>query len=202
VPIPRHSKADLEKIADSFLAEWGTHDGKSLLLEHTIEKYGLRIWSVPHLAEIAEAYVPVKEGYLFVDEEQYLNPWSFRIRFTLTEELAHTLIHRQIFAGKTIDQIKRIQAQITDAEYAVIERDAKYLAGAILMKKTWFMERFGYHQSRLSFQSKNRLNILGFIIRELSRDFNVSCYTAAIRARELDLIDQQILDDIVQAKRW
>jgi Zn-dependent peptidase ImmA (M78 family) len=202
VPIKNHSKAELEQIADDFLNRWGRGkydgNGRSLRVEALIEGYGYHIWPVPNLAQIAEAYIPVKAGYIFVDEDQYLNPWSFRVRFTLTEELAHVLLHRPIFEGKDISQIIIIQQAITDAEYRTIERNAKYLAGAILMRRHLFKERFAFFFRQQSLRSSNRLQILKFVVRELSRDFNVSCYTVAIRARDLDLIDQQQLDDLME----
>jgi hypothetical protein len=95
MPLESHSKENLEEIAERFLQDHGAgkRDGRSLMVESLIESFGYTIWQFPGLSEIAEAYVPAKPGYIFVDEDQYLNGASFRWRFTITEELAHILIH-------------------------------------------------------------------------------------------------------------
>jgi Zn-dependent peptidase ImmA (M78 family) len=204
VPIKNHSDIELEQIADSFLNQWakGKYDGRSLNLELLIEGFGYHIWPFPNLSQIAEAYVPAKRGYIFIDEEQYLNPWSFRVRFTLAEELAHILLHRPMFEGKTSAQIKALQQEITDSQYRIIEKNAKYLAGAILMKRSLFRDRFEFFFRQQSIRTSSRLQILRYVVRELSRDFNVSCYAIAIRSRDLDLIDQQQLDDLMEANQY
>jgi Zn-dependent peptidase ImmA (M78 family) len=106
-----------------------------------------------------------------------------------------------MFEGKTISEIKAFQEAISDGEYRTIEKNAKYLAGAILMERSFFEERFAFFFRQQSIRTTNRLHILRFVVRELSRDFNVSCYAVALRARNLNLIDQQQLDDLMEANQ-
>ncbi len=204
MPIKKHSQPELEKIANDFLDEWGTgkYDGRMLLLESLIESYGYTIWPFPGLSQIAEAYIPAKPGYIFVDEDEY-NRSSKRLRFTLAEELAHILLHRPIFLDKTPAEIKQIQQAITDPEYKSIEKDAKYLAGALLMRESLFRERFNYFYEAQAARIENNLHVLRFVVRELNKDFNVSCYAICLRALHLKLIDQEQMDDLMQDNpRW
>lgn len=198
--VKNYDKPSLEKISEDFLKHnaQGKYDNRMLLIEPLIESYGYQIFPIPGLAEIAEAYLPAKPGYIFVDEEQYLNGTSFRWRFTIAEELAHILIHRPIFEGKPIEEIIRIQEELSDADYQVIERNAKYLAGCILMPQHFFNDRFSHFVDIQSQKTSNSLKILKYVVRQLSMDFNVSCYSVAIRALHLGLIDQQQLDDLLE----
>lgn len=196
-----YSHDHLDALAEDFLGKYakGKYDGRALRIESLIESYGYTIFQIPGLSEIAEAYVPAKPGYIFVDEEQYLNGASFRWRFTMAEELAHILIHRPLFDGKTIDQIKSMQAKLTDDEYRRIEQDAKYLAGCLLMPKNDFKDRFHHFFNLQAQRSSNFLTIIRYAVRQLNFDFNVSCYSVGLRAFHLGLIDQSQLDDLLQS---
>lgn len=199
MPIKRHSNEHLEIIAEGFLKEKsaGYYDGLSLLIEPLIESVGYTIFPIKGLAEIAEAYIPVKRGYIFVDEDQYMNGGSFRWRFILAEELAHSLIHRPLFDGKTPEEIAAFQEAISDKEYLNIEQEAKYLAGALLMPRKKFAERFDHFYSIHSQRLTNNLRILKAVVRDLNLDFNVSYYSICVRSMHLKLVDWQQLDDLL-----
>jgi hypothetical protein len=200
MPVKNYTNEELEHIAEDFLSRraQGKYDGRSLRIESLIESLGYYIFSVPGLAEIAEAYVPAMPGYIFVDEDQYQQSViSFRWRFTIAEELAHILIHRPLFEGKSAAEITEIQQAFSDEEYRIIEKNAKYLAGSILMPMEVFQSRFEYFAD-IQYQKKvvNSLKILKYIVRQLSMDFNVSCHAVSMRSMQLGLIDQQQLEDL------
>jgi hypothetical protein len=202
--VKSHSNANLEKIAEDFLKQYGQgkYDGLCLCIEWVIESFGYQIFPIPGLAEIAEAYIPAKPGYIFVDEEQYLTGISFRWRFTIAEELAHILIHRPLFEGKSAKQIAQIQEGFSDDDYRIIEKNAKFLAGCILMPRTDFQKRFDYFYEVQSQRTSNLLTILKYVVRQLSMDFFVSCHSVSIRALHLGLIDQQQLEDLMESFGW
>jgi Zn-dependent peptidase ImmA (M78 family) len=179
--VKNYDKQSLEKISEDFLKKnaRGKYDNRALLIESLIESFGYHIFPIPGLAEIAEAYIPAKPGYIFVDEQQYLNGTSFRWRFTIAEELAHILIHRPIFEGKTIKEITKIQDDFSDSDYQTIEKNAKYLAGCILMPRQIFMDRFTHFAEIQSQTTSNTLKILKYVVRQVSLDFNASCYTVS-----------------------
>lgn len=199
--VKNHDKQELEKISEDFLKAHakGKYDNRMLLIEPLIESYGYTIFPIPGLCEIAEAYIPAKPGYIFVDENQYLNASSYRFRFTIAEELAHILIHRPIFEGKSVAEITKIQEAFTDADYQTIERNAKYLAACILMPKNEFKSRFQHFHQIQSQQTSNSLKIHRYVARQLSMDFFVSVHSIALRAMQLGLIDQQQLEDLQES---
>jgi Zn-dependent peptidase ImmA (M78 family) len=189
----------LEAIAEGFLSKHGQYDGRALRLEAAIESYGYQIFPVPGLGEVAEAYVPIREGYILVDEEQYMNAETFRWRFTLAEELAHILIHRPLFEGMSVPDIIAFQNNITDPEYLTLEREAKYLAGCLLMPQEQYRSRFNQFLGIQSSRVSSELRIFRYVVRQLSYDFNVSFHSVALRALKLDLFDQQQFDDLMEA---
>lgn len=74
---------------------------------------------------------------LFVDN-QLLDDSRFeqRYRFTLAEELAHYIIHKNIYVGcKTVDERIHTESLLTRQESYFLEHNAKALASAILMPK-------------------------------------------------------------------
>jgi Zn-dependent peptidase ImmA (M78 family) len=187
---------ELENTADEFRAAFGKYNGRALMVEETLVAAGLRIMPVPGLAQYAEAYIPIKSGFVFIDEEQYNKAENFRHRFTLAEELSHHLIHRPYFNGMTVDEIRAVQRAFTESEYLQMEYEAKHLAGAILMGKKVYQERYmrfyGEHRDR----GGHHLNSIRFAVRELSQDFFVSCYSVAVRAVKVGVIDRGELDDL------
>jgi Zn-dependent peptidase ImmA (M78 family) len=195
--IPSYPDHKLEEFAEYFLGGLGTglHDGKSLRIEAVIERHGLTIWPVKNLADVADAYVPLIPGIIFIDEAQHANA-SYRCRFTLSEELSHVLIHRELFAKMSPSQVRAAQAEITDQQYAQIEREAKHLAGALLMRRDWFSERYRAFEAAQRVRTSNDLEIASYVVRHASYCFNVSEHAAAVRARKLKLIDQEEMDDL------
>jgi Zn-dependent peptidase ImmA (M78 family) len=187
--LKQHSPEEIEAIASVFLEQLGVLDGNVLRVEHCISAKGYLITSVKGLRDIAEAYISVMGKRVYVDEDQFDNSLSFRYRFTLAEELSHILLHCPAFEGKTVSEIELLRDSISDAEYIDIERDAKRLAAALLMRKVKFLERFKHHFDSRSGIS-NELYKLKYVFRQLSMDFNVSCFATVLRAYELGLIDQ------------
>lgn len=195
--VPNLNKAQLEAIAQGWLKKFGKYDGRMLRLEHSLELAGYRIEPIPGLAEVAEAYLPAKSQYIFVDEAQYLNG-SPRWRFTLAEELAHDLIHRPMFAGMSSEQIVTFQEGLTDEQYGKIERQAKRLAGCLLMQEVEFIQRFKHHWDTQRGSVTSDLKVLKYVIRQLSFDFAASNHAVAVRAVYLGLIDQSQFDDFME----
>lgn len=197
--IPAWTHPELEAKAEEFLQGYGRYDNRRLRIEETIEATGYKIWPVPGLGEIAEAYLPIKEGVIFIDEDQYRGIGGHRYVFSLAEELAHTILHRPLFSGMDVDKIRREQAALTDDEYLTIERQAKYLAACLLMRADWFRSRFARYQAIQKGRTGNQLHVLRYAIKQLGYDFAVSWHSVSIRAFYLGLIDQAQLDDLIES---
>jgi Zn-dependent peptidase ImmA (M78 family) len=166
--------------------------GSKLLVEELIEDLGFEIYPVKGLSRYAEGFLPRKGKRIYVDEDQMLT-FEPRYRFTLAEELAHFLLIESIFPGKTEDQIAKEIDAFSDPEYGDFERNAKYLAGALLMPQVRFSERYKVLEGVFSERSTSKPYVIRAVLQSLSKEFCVSHESAGIRANMLDLIRQEDL---------
>jgi Zn-dependent peptidase ImmA (M78 family) len=188
----RFTKRELEAVATAFLREKIKCSGCKILIEEMLEAYGYDIIPIQGLVKYAEAYVPKKAGILFVDEDQQLSH-PLRYRFTIAEELAHCLIHHKIFSGKSFSEIRDIYNTVTDQDYQDLERNAKYLAAALLMPRGTFIERFQFHKGRVESKIKNPIEAMSSVATSLKSEFEVSKESIGVRCKHLGLIDETCL---------
>ncbi|MFY9925874.1 MAG: ImmA/IrrE family metallo-endopeptidase [Opitutaceae bacterium] len=188
--IKHWNNAELETEAANLISRFGIYDNRALMIEEVVARYGLKIFTIPGLSEIAEAFIPIKDGFIFIDEDQFNDgAYCLRVRFTLAEELSHNVIHRSMFEGMSIEEIKAFQNSLTDEQYERIEQDAKYLAGALLMPEEVYRQRFQYFMANQAGSPHSQVVKLRYVMRQLSYDFVVSLQSASLRGVMLKLID-------------
>lgn len=128
------------------------------------------------------AYTLTKAKRIFIDDKLIDNPrQEKRYRFTLAEELAHFIIHRDIYSDcETIEDRIEVESLLTRQEIWYLETNAKALASAILMPKTTF-------EARLNSLISDPRNItsLNTSVNILSHDFDVNPKAAERRLRNL-----------------
>lgn len=191
----RFSVATLERIAKELRTKHGKCDGKRLLVEHLVDKLGFDV--IPRVGlrdEMGiEAYLPKRANTIIVDKAQ-MDFGSPRYMFTLTEEVAHSIIHLQgQIAGHsaTVDLLHEWIMGLTNDEHQDMEMDAKYLAGAILMPRDEFIKLFKGHcsaQHKALGTAGDRHTLIRFAVRRLYMTYCVSFEAAAYRAKHLGLI--------------
>jgi Zn-dependent peptidase ImmA (M78 family) len=105
----------------------------------TLEKFKLKIETFIDLRRRWDTYAfaDTTGGVIFIDadlmNEERLEK---KYRFTLAEELAHFLVHRQLFADcRTIEDRFKIEEKLDERTRSYMESNAKALASAILMPK-------------------------------------------------------------------
>jgi Zn-dependent peptidase ImmA (M78 family) len=188
--IKQWSNSELEAEAAKLLSQFAVYDNRALIIEEVIGKYGLKIFPKKGLSEIAEAFLPIKPGIIFIDQDQFDDgTYALRVRFTLAEELAHNVIHRPMFDGLSVDEVIKFQKSLTDAEYERIEHDAKYMAGAMLMPEAAYRQRFNYFMLSQAGNPHSQVTKLRYVMRQLSYDFCVSVQSVSLRGVFLGLID-------------
>lgn len=72
------------------------------------------------------------------------------------------------------------------------------MAGCLLMPGGDFADRFNHFWALQSRCVSNDLTVLRYVVRQLIFDFCVSWHAVAIRARQLYLIDQEQLDELIE----
>ncbi len=125
------------------------------------------------------AFMLTQGKRLFVDDKLIDNPrQEKRYRFTLAEELAHFLIHDDLYKDcKTITERIEKESLLTRQEAWFLETNAKALGSAILMPKKLIEKRV---DDLISYFG-SKPNYAGIIINTLAHDFDVN--PAAVRRR-------------------
>lgn len=133
---------ELERIAADALREGESCiKGRRVDIERLIlEKFRLKIESFTDLRRRWDAYafIDTTAKVIFIDAD-LMNEKRLekKYRFTLAEELAHFLIHRQLFVNcHTAEDRMQIEEMLDERTEAYMESNAKALASAILMPKT------------------------------------------------------------------
>ena len=133
---------ELERIAADALRDAGSCiKGRRVDIERLIlEKFKLKIESFADLRRRWDAYafIDTTAKVVFIDAE-LMNEARLekKYRFTLAEELAHFLIHRELFVNcHTAEDRLKIEDMLDERTEAHMESNAKALASAILMPKT------------------------------------------------------------------
>jgi Zn-dependent peptidase ImmA (M78 family) len=133
---------ELEQIAADALrdAERCFKDRRVNIERLILEKFNLKIETFIDLRRRWDTYafIDTTGAVIFIDadlmNEERLEK---KYRFTLAEELAHFLIHRQLFADcRTIEDRLKIEEKLDERTRVYMESNAKALASAILMPKT------------------------------------------------------------------
>lgn len=129
------------------------------------------------------AYMLTQSNRLFIDDKLIDNPrYTKRYRFTLAEELAHFIIHKEFYRScRTVEERIERESALTRQEQWFLETNAKALASAILMPKLIIEDRVNELLSTIGDSPGHTY----LIISTLSHDFDVN--PKAVRRRLINL---------------
>ncbi len=150
MPSPKihfYTPQELEAIAEVFLKKYH-HPPDSLPVKiYTIAEADLKIEVYPFLGLEREYGL---QGYLalslrriridqrIMDEDRY----ERRFRFTVAEEIAHLILHKELFEGvETPEDYIDAHDKISERENTRMDMDAKHLAEAILLPTELFTKQ-------------------------------------------------------------
>jgi Zn-dependent peptidase ImmA (M78 family) len=177
----------LEQVAEDVLKDakfciQNYHVDIEKLIEH---KYGIII-DIHYNLQLKSgvmAYMLTQGNRLFIDDKLIDNPRNAkRYRFTLAEELAHFIIHKDVYKDcKTINERLERESLLTRQEQWFLETNAKALASAILMPKFIIEERINNLFSTIGNSAGHTYSIIAI----LSHDFDVN--PRAVRRRLINL---------------
>ena len=134
---PYISKPDLAARAESFLAEHNPDRKIPVPIESIVEsQFKMDIVPVPGLRNFdVDAYLSQDQQEIWVDEYVYENREN-RYRFSLAHELAHRILHGELWKNFTFDDVEGwvhgIKNLIGNKEYGLLEWQANFLAGIVL----------------------------------------------------------------------
>jgi len=129
------------------------------------------------------AYMLTQSKRLFIDDNLFDNPRNAkRYRFTLAEELAHFIIHKDVYKDcKTLNERVGREALLTSREQWYMETNAKALASAILMPKSLIESRVNELLTVIGNSTTHTVSVITI----LSHDCDVN--PRAVRRRLINL---------------
>ncbi len=151
---PSYTLADLRRAAEAFLREHHAEATVPVPIEWIIEKrFGMDIVPMPGLQRgfMVDAYISSDLTEIRVDQGVYESVEN-RYRFSLAHELAHRLLHEDVFRQlryHTIGEWKLAREGIAEREYRFIEWHANAFAGLVLVPPEPLARQFEKATERL-----------------------------------------------------
>ena len=140
-----------------------------------------------HIAALA-----VVSGFAIVVDQRCYDDINYEkmLRFTLAEELAHTILHCPIARQNSVNDrlsLKAFLNRIPEKEIYLADRNARKLAESILMPKDDFIKRFHELKTELNLDFGNSA---ADILIQMTRDFNLNREPISYRALNINLISE------------
>ena len=134
-------REDLVRSANRFLQKYNPSQKIPVNIEYIIEHdLGIRIIPIPRLyREFAiRSYTDPSLTIIYIDEEEFDDAFSARV--TIAHELAHILLHAEIFKNKdftTPDDYIAFQDLLNKNTkgYVILERQARFFAPYVLLPR-------------------------------------------------------------------
>lgn len=164
-------------------------EGHVLDIEGVIEDLGITILPRPLGKLLVEGYAARDPHLIVVNKDIFIG--SNRARFTLAEELAHKVLEFDLWNSGNLPAGAKSEEMDPD-QLAALERDAKRLAAEILQPEAIYRERYSHHWSILESEGKTDFNwCVRTTVELVAGEFHVGFLTAAVRARELEIISYE-----------
>ena len=204
------SLSELQKIGDEILERVNKNNPYYEVDIDTIVEvyYDIRIESAALRWEHGVEGYPCLGGHKIFIDSNLMNDdkQERRYRFTLAEEFAHIVLHRDIWKDvNTAEEWADAWKKMPEQTHNKLENNAKELAGIMLLPRYAFINRaveakdalckaFGYNAESLSNGRKDEIR--DSAIRVLMDDFNVNSQPCEIRLERIERYFKQTLFDM------
>lgn len=191
---------EIQEVGDKILKEinYDDYTHYAVDIEYIIEShFNIRIESAPlKWYRGVEGYPSLNGRKIYVDVNlMNEDNQERRYRFTLAEELAHIILHSDIWKDvETVDEWVQKWSNIPESDDRYLNINAKELAGVILMPKNYFINRaiqlrdkFIAENSFFPLENVQTESVIRYsVIRSLMNDFNVSQKPCEIRLERIE----------------
>jgi Zn-dependent peptidase ImmA (M78 family) len=207
---------ELQKIGDEILDKYNKDNPYyEVDIDDIVERcYDIRIEGAPLKWEHGVEGYPCLGGHKIFIDSGLMNDdrQERRYRFTLAEEFAHIILHRDIWKNvNTPEEWAEAWTKLPDDVHNKLDNNAKELAGIILLPRFSFINRavqirdslcttFGYELLRLSDMQKDEIK--NSAIKVLADNFNVSTQSCEIRMERIERYFRQSLFDMTLKSQY
>lgn len=207
---------ELQKIGDEILDKCNKDNPYyEVDIDLIVEKcYNIRIEGAPLRWEHGvEGYPCLGGNKIFIDSGLMNDDrQERRYRFTLAEEFAHTVLHKDLWKDvNTPNEWADAWQTLPDDVHNKLDNNAKELAGILLLPRYPFINRateirdnlcvtFGYTLPTLTDIQKDEIR--DSVIRVLTDDFNVSSQPCEIRMERIERYFKQSLFEMVLKSQY
>lgn len=135
---PRLNYEDIKKIAEEFLSQNNQDNLVPVPIEEIAElNLNIQIVPIPRLKTTfkIDGFINSTFDQITIDDEVF-NRFEERARFTIAHEIGHKILHEKYFKHKKfsiIEEYIKFQESISNNENYILERQANYFAGCILV---------------------------------------------------------------------
>lgn len=195
----RKTLSELRKIGSTLPRIFSKENPCEVDIELLLDKhYGIKIDLVPLKIENGiEAYASICGKKIYMDIGLADSDWQEkRYRFTLAEELAHIILHQEIYSDvESFADWEKVWNDIPEDIHEMLDKNAKELAGIILMPEREFIKRLlelreeFYEIYRVKGKPSNeqQSHIIADIRRRLIDDFNINEEPCRIRIIRIEM---------------
>ena len=203
--------SELQKIGDEILEKCNKDNPYyEVDIDGIVERcYDIRIEGAPLKWEHGVEGYPCLGGHKIFIDSGLMNDdrQERRYRFTLAEEFAHIILHKDIWRKvNTPEEWADAWKELPDDIHNKLDNNAKELAVIVLLPRYTFINRaveirdslcvtFGYKLSQLSDIQKDEIR--DAVIRALTDDFNVSSQPCEIRMERIERYLKQSLFSLI-----
>jgi len=192
--------SELQKIGDKIIEKFNKDNPYyEVDIDLLVERhYNIRIEGAPLRWEHGVEGYPCLGGHKIFIDSNMMNDLKQerRYRFTLAEEFAHIILHKDIWKEvKTPEEWASAWKNLPDNIHNKLDNNAKELAGILLLPRYSFINRaielrdslcaaLGYKLQNLTDIQKDEIK--DSVIRTLSDNFNVSSKPCEIRLERIE----------------
>jgi len=185
--------AMLKTKAKAFLDQYHSSGELPIPIEEIIEfQLGINIIPIPGLQRVlsVDAFLSQDLKSISVDEAVF-DGRPHRYRFSLAHELAHLVLHHEIYrelGSNSISEWKENIQRLPDREYSYLETQANSFAGLVLVPPENLAEELEKARKTLEKNGSESEFLYSMIAEELSYLFDTSSQTIEIRMNKDGLI--------------
>lgn len=189
--VPCLSYEGLRAKADTFLKNYNSHGKIPVPIEQIIEfEFGLTIIPLHELLTVYEvdAFISRDLKTIYVDNSVLESRSPNRYRFSLAHELAHVVLHHQVYEEihfSTATEWKKLIGSLEERDRYWLEWQANAFAGLVLVPKAPLVSRLSEAITaarKEGFELKNAKEVAkDYVSTWLGRKFEVSAQVIAIR---------------------